>query len=578
MAPVDLKIGVLTDKSAWSNLILWFLKDEIGYPTETTSKENISRYPVMIVSYEMISRDPSIFTNYVQKKGSMLVLNSGSDYSEKDRNSPSKENPLPFALINGSPRTGHYIVNEKGNPLNAFFPTHSTLPKKRKDHNITTTIGDLQFSNLPQTKTIVEFETIDGDRYPLLLCGMTKKSGRFALITATDDDLICQHSNLGPLLYLAALEWCLKHKPFVRKWPWPNMKRMTVILTFDFETLAKYSEDRKLTKYWWWCRSFDRFLLEIGARPILKFLTEKKIPSTWFVVGSQAIHTPNFVRKLASIELVEIAGHGDRHMDIDKSARRFDEDSMQIQNRRLDAMKQMIQSSVQVPIRGFRAPGLYADLNTLLALEQGGFSWDCSASPQTNIATRWLFLPYCPIIDSEKNSDANLVEIPVVEPWDQWCPIHGCAHSPREYFNELLEDFRFLFFIGGLQTLLVHPYWIVTHKAWWKAAEFFIQKALETSDVAFSTCSDVSTNWIAKKKMSLEATYDASASQIDISINNGKSGLSILARIPEDSEVRAVFLNGTTPVSFRSWKDINSIIFTTTAKRSCNYKILLSKL
>jgi len=574
MTYFDLKIGILSKKSAWSNKIMWLFQDETGYPSELITKDAVHQYPIIVVPYKRLIKNPSIFSDYLHQKGSMLIACTPHNEMEAKKHKPP-ENILPVDFGDAHHQVGHYRVLDNENPLFSFFPQRYLHPEMRKDRNLDLMIRKLHV--FPPAKTMVEFETISGDRYPLLICGTTEEDGRFAVITADDDTLICQYSNLGPLLHLAALEWCLMNRPFVRKWHWPNGKRMTIVLTFDFETLAAYSDDGKSRKYWWWHRGLDRFLLGLGLRPILKFLADKRVPSTWFVLGSQAVHTPKLVKKLASEELIEIAGHGDFHMDIDRSAKRFDEDDLSVQKKRLNAMKQMIASIVSLPIEGFRAPGLYANHDTLVALQESGFLWDCSSSPQTNYPTRWFFLPYYPIAKWEDKREIEVVEVPVVEPWDQWCPVHGGPHSAQDYLNELLEDFKFLYFMGGLQILLVHPYWITAHKAWWKAVESFIDKILRTSDVAVSSCGEVYSSWMFRRRMRLEAMYNANTSIIHVQVKNAQPSLSLMVRIPEEYRVVDVLLNDATSIPFKFWKDLQSIIFVVSTKGDCRYTISLCK-
>jgi hypothetical protein len=574
MASFDLKVGILSENTASSNKMLWLFQDEYGYPSELITEDGMHSYPVVVIPDEKLNERPSIVSEYIHKKSSILIV-CGTSPKKHVKTYEFSNSPLPVDLGDIEHRIGHCMVSDKENPLSSFFPQRNLRVEMRKDHNLDIMIRKVQV--FPPAKTIVKFETTSGDRHPLLICGTTEEGGRFAIITTDDDTLICQHSNIGPLLHLAALEWCLTNKPFVRKWHWPNGKRMAVILTFDFETVATYPDEGKSWKSWWWHRSFDHFLLKLGLKPILKFLADKKVPSTWFVLGSQAVYTPKLVKKLASEELIEIGGHGDFHMGIDKSAKRFDEDDLPVQKERLEVMKQMIGSVVSEPIEGFRAPGLYANNDTLTALQESGLLWDCSGSPQTNYSTGWFFLPYFPIANWEDMRETEVVEIPVVGPWDQWCPVHGSPHSAQEYLNEMLEDFKFLYSVGGLQTLLIHPYWIVAHKAWWNAVESFVSKILQTSDVAVSSCGEVHSSWVSRKRMFLEAAYSTDTSAVQVQVKHAEPGLSLMVRVPEGFEVVDVLLNDADSVPFKLWKNLHSIVFVVGAKGDCKYTISLCR-
>lgn len=307
-------------------------------------------------------------------------------------------------------------------------------------------------------------------------------------------------------------------------------------------------------------------------------MRKKKVHSTWFILGSQAVHTPNLVKKLASNELVEVAGHGDIHKGIDASAKRFDEDSLSAQKLRLSKMKRIISSVISIPVKGFRAPGLYANHDTLMALQENGFLWDCSASPQTNFSTRWFFIPYYPIINWEQKTELDIVEVPIIEPWDQYCPAHETPHSPKEFLQEILEDFKFLHFIGGLQTLLVHPYWITVHRASWKAVEHFVDKAHEFSDVIFLSCGEVCSNWKLRRKMAIETFYNVDTSNIHIDVKNAEPDLSLLVHIPEGHEVIKAVRDDAKPISLSFWDDLNSSILVVDVQGECKYTLSLAKI
>lgn len=568
MATLDLKIGVWPEKSAWSNKILWLFQDEFGYPSELITK-NIHEYPVVIVSYKKFIENLSTFSSYLRQGGSALIVCTSKAVKETAKEK-FLENILPVTFGDACHQVGHYRMLDNGNPLLAFFPLRRLHPEERRDFNLTIMIRKVHV--FPPANTMVEFETAHGDRYPLLVCGKVRENGRFAIITANEDILECRHSSWGPLIYLTALEWCVMDKPFVRKWHWPNAKRITAILTFDFETLSKYSNMRR---YWWWHRSFDRFLLGLGLRPILKFLTRKKLRSTWFILGSQAIHTPNLVKKLASSRLIEIAGHGDVHKGIDKLAKKFNEDDRAVQRERLQRMMQTINRIASIFVKGFRAPGLYANYDTLMALQESGFCWDCSASPQTDYSMRWFFLPYYPIIDWESKRALSIVELPVIGPWDRWCPVHGSFHSPKEYEQEILEDFNLLYSVGGLQTLLIHPYQIAVRTVWWRVIESFITKILQLPDVAISSCGEVCSGWVLRREMHIEAMYNVDTSTIHVKVENAKPGLSLMVRIPEGHSVLNVLLNDVKSVPFKFWEDFNAIIFTVDVEGAGRYTVLL---
>lgn len=560
---LNLKIGVFPHKK-WSSKVLWLLH-EFGYPAELI-QENVQNYPLVIIPYAVLAKERSVLSYRNMRYNSLLVA-----CTDDGENVPEYADPI-IPIVFGSIRceTGCCKVPKEENPLSNIFPHRQLKSEARRDSKLKIKFTELRISS--NSKVIVSFENDQGNSFPLLACGSMADDRKFAAIAAGNEILECHDSNWGPLLYLAAVEWCLSGLPFARKWFWPNATRMVIALSFDLEGFPKFRKNEHCL----WSRYFDRLLLRWAIKRILKFLNNKSVPSTWFVPGSQATRTPNLVKMLLSDELIEVAGHGDLHYGIDKLAKRFDEDTSNVQKQRLGAMKKAIEKVARETIKGFRAPGLHADHNTLLALQENDFTWDCTASPVTNYLMRWFFFPYNPILDWESEKELDIIEIPVIGPWERYCPVHDSMHSSREYLEELCEDFNFLYSVGGLQTLLIHPLQIAIRPYHWKAVKSFVTEVLKYN-VCFLTCSEIAHVWALRKDMGLEATYNYETSTIQLYVKKAEPNLSIQVYIPRGYRVSDVLLEGTKSIPFECWKDSSSIVFVTSVRGNSSYRIQLSK-
>ncbi|MBS7626470.1 polysaccharide deacetylase family protein [Candidatus Bathyarchaeota archaeon] len=315
MTPRDLRIGIRNGYQPWSDRIAWLIGREFGYPLELVM-DNFNT-PLLIEPDSAISKDRENLSKYFKNGGSLLI----SHDSKFTGMIESLEGfPISFGEVKNA--RGKGTVNDSSS-LARFFQYYSL-----GIGNVLLNVK-LRETKYPTQEHIVLYLSENKLNHPLLICGQLRAL-RYAAVTLGDEYI--ETLRCAPLMYFAALHYLLSDKPFVRKSFWKNEKRSAVILTFDFEGLAKYSN---IKRYWWWNRCFDEILLRIGISPILKFLREKRIPSTWFMLGSQVSNNPHIARKLANEKLIEIAGHGDVHQGIDKCAQRFDKQNRKIQYQRI---------------------------------------------------------------------------------------------------------------------------------------------------------------------------------------------------------------------------------------------------
>lgn len=534
-----MKIGIRAGYRPWTDRITWLIGREFGYPLELVTDE--PNTPLLVEPDSAISKNTIL--KYLETGGSLLISH---DSKFIDEMKPLEGFPVTFGGVKKI--RGKSVVNVL-NPLARFFQYYSLdLGKVSLDVEL----REVKCTNQDH----VVFSLLENELYhPLLICGQIKAL-RYAVITLGDEDI--EMLRCTPLMYLAALHYLLLDKPFLRKSFWKNEKRSVVILTFDFEGLAKYSN---IQKYWWWNRCFDEILLRMGISPILKFLREKRIPSTWFMLGSQVSNNSRIAKKLAKEKLIEIAGHGDMHPGIDKSAQRFDNQSKEAQYKRIITMKKNIEALLSTIIEGFRAPGLYANVDTFMALEDSGFKWDSSISPQSNLPFREFPWPFNYVFDWEKGNVGRLVEIPVQAPWDRWCPLHKCYHTAEEYKTEIKKGFEDMLFIGGVQLLLIHPYELPKYPGYWKAVERHVTYLLSKRDVDITSCKKVAQDWIQRDKMFIQALFDEHGKLIRVRTENGHPGLTLFIHIPRNLKIREIVNDAGIRVPYTLWPELHGAVF-----------------
>ncbi|MBS7626471.1 hypothetical protein KEJ51_05475 [Candidatus Bathyarchaeota archaeon] len=228
-------------------------------------------------------------------------------------------------------------------------------------------------------------------------------------------------------------------------------------------------------------------------------------------------------------------------------------------------MKKMIEDMLLISIEGFRAPGLYANVDTLMALENSGFKWDSSASPQSNLPFREFPWPFNYVYNWEKGEIGRLVEIPVQAPWDRWCPLHKRFHTPEEYEKEIKQGFEDMLFIGGIQVLLIHPYELPKYPGYWKAVENHIKYLLEKNDVEITTCGKIAQDWVQRDEMRIEALFDEDLKTVHVRIENGQPGLTLFIHIPEQLRIREIIDEAGARIPYTLWSDLGGAAFSVKA-------------
>lgn len=541
----ELTIGILSDYQPWARRVSWLLGHEFGYPIRQV-KDPIGCFPLLVVPDSAFTNEVNLI-KYIKNSQSILIC-----HNSKDVRTIKTPKGFPFTFGEVKDVIGDGTVNISHH-LAKFFQYYSfNLGTRKLSLNVRI------IKNFSPRETIFELVQENGSHIPLLVCTRSGKH-KYAVITLGDADI--ETSRCGALLYLAALHYLLSDKPFIRKWFWKRKKRAMIVVTFDVEGLAKYSN---MKRYWWWDRRFDEVLLRLGLRPIVRDLRRLQIPSTWFILASQVAQShylQKFFRNELRNGLIEVAGHGDLHPGIDKLGKRFDKVNRDEQSQRLAFMKKIISNTLLINTSGFRAPGLYANSDTIKALQENYFIWDSSVSPQSNLPFREFIWPFHPIIDWDRGETEPLIEIPIQAPWDRWCPLHRCFHSPKEYEREIEQSFLDIWFLGGIQVLLIHPYELPKYPGYWRALVLHLERLLRRDDIEITTCGQVAQGWKQRDKMLINAMYDDINDLIHVNIQNGQPGLTLFVHVPKGRIIKNISDDEGMQIGYDLWNDLDGAVF-----------------
>jgi len=151
--------------------------------------------------------------------------------------------------------------------------------------------------------------------------------------------------------------------------------------------------------------------VEVGVSILLELFEKHRIKATFFVTGDMAERHVSAVRTISQ-EGHEIACHGLAHQKDECLLNRAE------QNQKIQGATEMIEKQILVRARGFRAPCLRANEDTLAVLEENGYIYDSSViptfipgyygSPCSNVK------PYYPSLQSlKKQGSSKVLEIPV---------------------------------------------------------------------------------------------------------------------------------------------------------------------
>jgi len=140
---------------------------------------------------------------------------------------------------------------------------------------------------------------------------------------------------------------------------WPDEGRAGVCLTCDIDRGDDVTEGR--------------------LERILNLLDDQRIKATFFIPADVISQDPTIATAVLA-QGSEISGHGDTH-------REYKGQTYREQLSRISRMAEIIQDIADIRVKGFRAPRLYEDANTIKAANDLGLSYDSSITCRE--AWRW---------------------------------------------------------------------------------------------------------------------------------------------------------------------------------------------
>ena len=292
---------------------------------------------------------------------------------------------------------------------------------------------------------------------------------------------------------------------------WPNEKRGAVCFTCDIDR-RDYAGEARLER-------------------VLDLLDDQELKSTFFIPADTICQDPGIAAKIVA-QGSEVAGHGDTH-------RGYKGQTYSKQANRMSRMIKTIQDVVNIRVKGFRAPGLLEDINTIKAANDLGLFYDSSITCRE--AWRWSLVdrlrrtvrnetlrdllskakkingpsipthvrpitelfyeacfghlhkddPFHPVVDEKK---LRILEIPMSNRDDhQLIKVWPRYHDWRKLALAWREDFNRRYKRNGLHVLLFHVQLTGT-KRYIKALEDFIQYTTQ-KNVWFPTLTELGQWW-----------------------------------------------------------------------------------
>ena len=251
---------------------------------------------------------------------------------------------------------------------------------------------------------------------------------------------------------------------------WPNGKQCAVAITVNFD--GESVEQSVLPDQPLWGRySYGRYGAQAGIGRLLDSLARHDVRATFFIPGYDAERYPEVMARIAA-DGHEPAGHGYAHEDFSALAPEAQEAALA----RGEAAFERIFGAKP---RGWRAPDGLMSLETRAILARRGFPYDSSYNDDD--------LPYV-----VGEGARRLAELPVF--WSSSDRnYYALYRQPEVVAAALIEEFRAMYAVGGLCTLILHPrgdYGSGRHVRL-EAVETILQRIREEPSVWLATCGEI---------------------------------------------------------------------------------------
>jgi peptidoglycan/xylan/chitin deacetylase (PgdA/CDA1 family) len=204
---------------------------------------------------------------------------------------------------------------------------------------------------------------------------------------------------------------------------------------------------------------------------VLDLCSDLGLKATLFIPAVVIERFPKFFRNL-SMKNFEIAAHGIFHEDLRGM-------SISEQTRIIINSKERMEKVIPLNVSGWRSPGLYFDLGTLIAIKRSNIKW-CS-----NIVLPPWFRQ-TPYIDY-----GNKIELPIISPLDY--NLFALHFKPKKILKIWLKCLKEVQMrnLNEVFTIMIHPWIYAKKKENMAVLKEFLQQVASLETVTSLNCSQL---------------------------------------------------------------------------------------
>lgn len=271
------------------------------------------------------------------------------------------------------------------------------------------------------------------------------------------------------------LAW-LQRQPVIVRAAWPNGKRAAQVVQVDVED-------------------------EPGNTAlVMAALKASNFPASFYMAGTSAKLYPDLVRTMARDFEIGYLG---------EVANGFKDQTAQVQQQRIAAMRAEMATLLPGTLAGFHAPSDSADATTEKLLYRAGIQYAVVAAEPTGVC--W---PYTLKSDGDAAGDP-LVLLPRCQRDD--VALSRPNTDAEHIRKELIRDFELTLSMGALGVLAVHSQEFGAGQPLTNALPGFFAHAAQRSDqVWFATCAEVASWW--RERGRLKLSYNPAGNRVEFFI------------------------------------------------------------
>ena len=297
--------------------------------------------------------------------------------------------------------------------------------------------------------------------------------------------------------------------PFIRKWFWPNFKKVCYLITHDIDEIDNYPKTKnksELLKY-----ALSRLILKNYNDNIEKILSledEKKITSTFFFLSKYNRKFQKYMElRKNHINLIKKVSSRNREINLHGFSETSNESTVNKEKKELERISGNKISGYRQHLLNYK----FQLPESIIQLQKLSFSYDSSIGDNDRYGfVKGICHPYHPLIGKDKS---NLIEIsPSYEDWTSLSKkltykkqvliinsllettrrLNGCIvfNIHNNYVNEIRYKELYEIF-GYILDICEDDYWVTTLNGcgeWWRRRENAkIQILLDNDMISYSS-------------------------------------------------------------------------------------------